>query len=384
MSAACPPRIARALLALAGALLAPGRAVAAPPAPPDRRGGLTGVLDDDGGFARAAPSPDALTRYEAAAAWSRAHGGRALLVVDGDAVTFEDLENGYDGRHGHALWSGTKSFACALAVAAEADGKLRLDEPVASALPALRADPRAAAITVRDTLALTTGLADASAILTVDFLSAHPTVRDSYDWITRRAAGLARATPGASFAYHSTHLALFGAFLRARLGGDPVAWLDARVLDPIGFRRTGWQRDPAGNASFSFGVFTTPRSWARFGVLVRDDGVFRGQRILPAGGLARCFRGSEPMPIYGLTWWLNAPLPSERRARVPSALAGLARDGGAFLPGGPEDLVAAVGWKDNRLYVIPSRHLVIVRFGEGDPGFSDPTLLGLLLGERAR
>ena len=48
-------------------------------------------------------------------------------------------------------------------------------------------------------------------------------------------------------------------------------------------------------------------------------------------------------------------------------------------PAGPADLFAAAGFKDQRLYVIPSLDLVIVRLGNGDGSFSDPEFLGRLL-----
>ncbi|MFO0747514.1 MAG: serine hydrolase [Myxococcota bacterium] len=345
--------------------------------------GFDGPDSDDGGFQSVAPTPEALARYQAAARYSKAHGGRALLVVEGDAVVFEAAQNGYDNHHGHALWSGTKSFACALALAAQADGKLSLDERAAAALPALAENPNADAITVRDLLAFTSGLDDDGDALTIDFSRARPRVADKYRWVVDHIATLARKPPGVGFTYVPSHLALFGALMRAKLGRDPVDYLQEKVLDPIGFHATGWQRDPAGNPAFAFGVYTTPRAWARFGVLVRDDGLFRGRRVLPAGAFGQCFRGSAAMPAYGLTWWLNEPIPAELRRLVPGALGGLARQGRAFLPDGPADLVVAAGWKDNRLYVIPSRRLVVVRFGEGDDGFADPALLGALLGGAA-
>src|SRR5262249_8978067 len=59
-----------------------------------RRGRSFAPIPDDGTFARAAPAPDALARYRLAAAYSRAHAGTALVVVDGDRLVFEEGENG--------------------------------------------------------------------------------------------------------------------------------------------------------------------------------------------------------------------------------------------------------------------------------------------------
>lgn len=364
------PTIAPSLLALALTLAASMASAGGP------------RLDDDGGFARAEPDPEASARYASAARYSERTNGRALLVIEGDAIVFEAYHHGHARDLAWPIWSGTKSFACALMLAAEDKKLVDLAEPVGDTLPEIAAHPVARAMTVRDTLAFTTGLEDDASVLTTDWLRERQRVDDKVRWTLARVAQLQRHLPGAHYQYVSSHLVLFTALMQRKLGEDPVAWLDRHVLSPIGFRYTSWLRDPSGTPAFAFGVSTTARSWARFGALVRDDGVFRGRRVLPAGGFARCFQGSAAMPAYGLTWWLNAPIPADKRRLLPRALGGYARDGEALLPGGPPDLVAAAGYKDNRLYVIPSRGLVVVRLGDGHAGFRDPELLGRLLGPR--
>ncbi len=78
-----------------------------------------------------------------------------------------------------------------------------------------------------------------------------------------------------------------------------------------------------------------------------------------------------------------------RAVGFPMTLGRLIADGkrGAILPGGPDDLAMAAGSADTRLYIIPSRRMVIVRFGpsgSGDrPTFSDADLLRpILMGRR--
>ena len=73
----------------------------------------------------------------------------------------------------------------------------------------------------------------------------------------------------------------FGALMTARIGGDPLDWLEERVLDPIGFRYAGWTRDPAGSAMWPYSVWTTAAEWMRFGGLLRDDGMWRESADLP-------------------------------------------------------------------------------------------------------
>lgn len=307
---------------------------------------------DSGDFAAATPDPEALDRYRAAARYSRQRNGLAVLVVEGDAVVFEEAQNGYRLDRGHHIWSGTKTFACALAMSAVADGKLALDDAPATELDRIARTRRGDLIRVHHLLHFVSGVEHGRVV----------------------------TEPGARYTYVGDHLALFIAFMRQRLGEDPLDYLKRRVLDPIGFVATRWRRDGRGLPYFGIGASTTPRSWARFGVLIRDDGRFRGREVLKPGLLSQCFSGSKAMPAYGFGIWLNEPVPRSKRPGIPGVLvAPFAREGRVLWPDGPADLVAAVGYEDNRLYIIPSRDLVIVRFGRGKARFEDEAFLERLI-----
>lgn len=316
------------------------------------------------------PDPD----YEAAAEYSRRHGGRALLVLVGDEVVFERYQNGASERLERTIFSGTKAFGCALAALAVGDGKLRLDERVADTFPGLAKRETSAAITPRDLLTQTSGLKGGGT----------PTSGDHLDWIVDRARLLAGHRPGERFTYGAAHWDLFAALLKARLGEDPIAYLERRLLVPIGMTWSHWKPDGEGQRFLGFGMVTSPRSWARYGMLLRDGGVIDGKRYLEAERVADCWRGSTANPAFGFGWWLNRPMPRElkRTAGFPTTLARIVADGerAAILPGGPSDLAMAAGSADTRLYVIPSRGMVIVRFGSSDrPDFTDAELLRPLL-----
>ena len=335
-------------------------------------------LPDDGTFAHAAPIPEALAHYRLAAEYSRARGGVALVVVDGDRLVFADDENGHGGDDPRHVFSGTASFGCALAVAAVADGRLDLEERAAATLHEWQPDPRKSRITVRQLLDDTSGLAQPFRELTVDGLRRHQHVRNKYAF----AVGVpATVDPGTTFRYGPAHLLAFGALLKRKLAEDPLAYLQRRVLTPIGFRTSWWSSDPAGNTMLPWGAWTTALEWAKYGALVRDGGLWRGTRVLPSDGVAACLRGSAVMPAYGLTFWLNAPVGPRVSARAIPALRGGGPTGFLYADG-PPDLFAAVGQHDNRMYVVPSRGLVIVRLGTGSRQWRDAEFLARVLDGR--
>ena len=113
-----------------------------------------------------------------------------------------------------------------------------------------------------------------------------------------------------------------------------------------------------------FGAFLTAREWAKFGKLILDEGSWKGKQIIPGDKLKQCFVGSEANPAYGLNWWLLG-----KRAGTAKQLASRRI---------PADTVAAMGAGKQRLYVIPSRNMVVVRQAEATK-FDDGEFLQRLL-----
>jgi CubicO group peptidase (beta-lactamase class C family) len=264
---------------------------------------------------------------EAAFAYAERHALQALVVQQAGAITFEWYGGGYDAQKPHALYSGTKSFWGVAAVAAEEDGLLALDEPVALTLPAWEYGERAR-VTLRNLLQLTAGIGFGGLGNTV------PTFE-------RAVAVELKDPPGERFTYGGIPLQVFGAVLQRKLeprGLSPNAYLNERVLDPIGLHVAAWRKLNDGNEPLPTGAFLAAREWLKFGLLVRDRGMCDDRSIVSVSALARCFIGSEANPRYGAGWWLS-PLP-----QVP-------------------DLVYASGSGGQAMYVIPSASAVVVKYG---------------------
>ncbi|MGH9901952.1 MAG: hypothetical protein ACRD68_09095, partial [Pyrinomonadaceae bacterium] len=135
------------------------------------------------------------------------------------------------------------------------------------------------------------------------------------------------------------------------------------------------------------GAFLTAREWARFGQFILQGGRWEGKQLVPRALLEECFKGTATNPAYGLTFWLNTAPARGGGAAVADGGEGffgrrretdhISEDG--ILPGGPRDLVMAAGAGKQRLYVIPSLDMVIVRQGR-QSGFDDAEFLSRLLG----
>jgi CubicO group peptidase (beta-lactamase class C family) len=98
-------------------------------------------------------------------------------------------------------------------------------------------------------------------------------------------------------------------------------------------------------------MFATPRDWARFGLLYLQDGVWNGERILPEGWV-KCTTTptpGAPQGEYGALFWLNVGAPSDSSDRTMASV--------------PVDLFFARGFQEQRVFMVPSKNLVLVRFG---------------------
>lgn len=295
------------------------------------------------------PTAEAPTKsqIEAAAEYHRSHGGFALIMLHEGKVIHEEYAEGRDSDQAGQLASGTKSFAGVVAVAAQEDGLLRLDEKVCETITEWKDDRRKSQITIRQLLSLSSGL--------VGGPTGSP---QSY------AASIADDTfadPGEQFRYGPNPFQVFGELMRRKLKTESyLDYLKRRILDPLDCTWGRWTIRRGDEPSLPSGASFTVREWVKFGEMIRLDGKVGDKVILKSESVAELFKPGANKS-YGLTWWLGGEAGS--------------RD----IPG----MVMAAGAGKQRLYVLRERDLTIARLAPvaGGGRFSDSEFLGLLTGE---
>lgn len=324
---------------------------------------------DEESFGNDVPSEEELARYEDAAAWSEARDGRALLVMRGEDIVYERYRDDVDPEVSSQLNSGTKLFSCALAGIGVRDGWLDLDAPIADTLPGFTGSPD---VTARHLLQFTSGLREDNWRLTLDSYRDTPRIADKVAIALTQPQD---TPPGEVYNYASVHLWLFSALVAAHTGHSAEAELNEQLFAPIGLRTGGWMTDEAGNTSLAYGAFTTAREWAKFGILLRDDGMWEGERLLPEGWVDLCRTGSAANPAYGLATWLSLSPEGADLGRIdPPA------DGGPLFTEEPQpEWLVGAGAKNQRLYILPDEDLVIVLLSDGSSRFDDRDFLDRLL-----
>lgn len=113
-------------------------------------------------------------------------------------------------------------------------------------------------------------------------------------------------------------------------------------------------------------LWSVPRSMARFGLLLLARGVWNGDTVIrDQSYFTDMVSTSQNLnPSYGYLYWLNG----KDRMMLPGIEASLP---GPMIPQAPSDMYMGLGKNDQKLYVIPSQNMVIIRMGNPPTG-SEP------------
>jgi CubicO group peptidase (beta-lactamase class C family) len=115
------------------------------------------------------------------------------------------------------------------------------------------------------------------------------------------------AEPGTEWAYSTGTTAILAEIAADELGGGDAldTYVHERLLDPLGMTSTVLDEDSTGTWLGGLGANSTPRDFAKFGLLFLRDGVWDGERILPEGWVDTSRSPSAANPSYGLQWWID-------------------------------------------------------------------------------
>lgn len=269
-----------------------------------------------------------------------------LILVKGRIV----MEAYFDGHTASTSWqwnSAGKTLVAAVTGIAEEAALVDLDAPVSEYLEqgwtSAPAD-KEALITPWHLLSMTTGLEDVNLVRPAGLTYvADAGTRWSYSNVFQRLMDVVAATEAQDFETY------FNARLKQKIGMDGF-WVNGTI----------------------FKIYhSTTRSMARFGLLALNQGTWNNEPILNSEFFNASTATSQSInPAYGYFWWLNG----KNSFMVPG---GQTVYPGQLVPQAPADMFAAMGAEDQRIYVVPSRDMVVVRMGNvSDPNSPSFALSG--------
>ncbi len=251
------------------------------------------------------------------------------------------LEKYFDTFTADSLWywaSAGKTLTAFLTGMAQQDGKVQLNERVSAYLGTGWTNAPLAKenlITLQHLLSMTSGLNDDPALPCTDLS-------------TNRACLQYLADAGSRWGYHTGAYYKLHDVLQSISGQGITPYTRAQVGDRIGM-----------NGFWVNGTYiSNARSMARYGLLNLARGRWGTDTLLKDTTFFRQMTTtSQPLnQSYGYLWWLNG----QASYMVPGVQFVFRQP---LVPNASPDMLAALGLNDQKIYVVPSREMVVIRMG---------------------
>ena len=265
---------------------------------------------------------------------------RAVLVIYKDQIIAEKYATGFDKDSKILGWSMTKSLLSTMYGVLQYQGGINVQDK--APIEAWKSDERNE-ITIHNLLQMNSGLeweedyGKISDVTKMLFLEK--------DMTKSQAEKPLAGKPNETWYYSSGTSNLLSGILRKQFKSHQE-YLDfpyVNFIDKIGMHSMLIEADMEGNYVGSSYGWANARDWAKFGLLYLHRGNWNGTQIFDDSWVDYV---TKPTPTsdgrYGAHFWLNA---------------------GGFHPDVPKDMYSANGYQGQRVYIIPSKDLVIVRFG---------------------
>jgi CubicO group peptidase (beta-lactamase class C family) len=257
-----------------------------------------------------------------------------MILVNGRII----MEEYFNGHNSSAEWewnSAGKTLVAAISGIAQEEGLINISNKASDYLGTEWANmplPKENLITVRNLLTMTSGIDDTKQLVLKPNLTyvADAGARWAYGNVFKKLIDVVSQSSNQNFETY------FNAKLKSKIGMD-------------GF----W------NFGTIFSTYhSSTRSMARFGLLALNNGKWNSEQIINESFFNESVTSSQNINLsYGFLWWLNGKethmIPTEQTVYQ-----------GSLVPNAPTDMYAAMGASDQRIFVIPSKKMVIIRMGK--------------------
>ncbi|WP_395060676.1 serine hydrolase domain-containing protein [Flavobacterium sp.] len=257
-----------------------------------------------------------------------------IILVNGRIV----MENYFNSHNAAANWywaSAGKTLTSTVTGIAQQEGLLNINNKVSQYIGSgWTSAPLAKEnlITCKNLLSMSSGLDDST---------------DAVD----PASLIYTADAGTRWAYYNVYVKLQDVVASAS-GQTWSSYFNTKLRDKIGMNGDWIQ---SGNNSV---YWSSTRSMARFGLLMLNKGKWNSDQILNETYFNEATNTSQTInQAYGYLWWLNG----KSSFHLPQSQLQFY---GSIIPNGANDMFMALGKNDQKIYVIPSKKMVVIRMGD--------------------
>lgn len=273
-------------------------------------------------------------------------GTAGLVIIKDNQILSEYYFNGYAQNDITNSFSMAKTFTTMMLGKAIEQGYIKgLDQKITDFIPEFKNDKFGAECTVGDLSAMTSGYDWDEDY----YFPLNPTAKAYYgdDIVKQMLARKFVSQPGGHFKYQSSDTQLLGIVIERALKNKSLSqYFQEEFWQPMGMELDAqWSKDNPKGMEKTYCCFNaTARDFAKLGQLLLNDGNWYGKQILDSVFVQKmvlpnkkAFRPNEPQ-IYGYSVWMDY------NYKTP--------------------FYAMLGHLGQRIIVIPSEKLVIVRTGK--------------------
>ncbi|GAA3511649.1 serine hydrolase [Aquimarina addita] len=263
---------------------------------------------------------------------------KSFIILKNGKIAVEQYFNGSDIDDSNPWFSVGKTLTAFTIGIAQQEGLLDINSSSSTYLGngwAAITSEQENAITVKHHLTMTTGL-DYS-------VSNNCTDPDCLTFLN---------PPEDFWYYHTAAYTLLTEMVANAANLEYATYFDTRLKNKIGMSGN-WVSLGYANVYYS-----NARSMARFGLLNLNKGNWNTTEILTDQNyFTEMTTTSQSLnQSYGYLWWLNG----KSSSRIPGSTGEFS---GSLIPDAPDDMIAGLGLNDQKLYIVPSQNLVVVRMG---------------------
>jgi CubicO group peptidase (beta-lactamase class C family) len=173
------------------------------------------------------------------------------------------------------------------------------------------------------------------------------------------------APPGTRYQYANASAELIAVIIERATKRRYAAFISEAVIKPLGAAGGEvWVDRPGGSAHSGCCMLLPAETWLRLGLLLMNDGVWEGRRLLPVGFVEAMKTPTAFNPRYGLGVWVQGEYIPRRGFGRPGQMLGAVLHSEPYLA---PDLFLFDGNADQVLYMIPSQKIAILRMGDPPP-----------------
>jgi CubicO group peptidase (beta-lactamase class C family) len=278
---------------------------------------------------------------------------RAFILLKDGKIVMERYYNNFSATSNWYWASAGKSLTAAIVGIAQEEGRLNIHDAVSTYLGSgwtSLPDSLESKIKIIHLLTMTSGLDD----------------RVSNPDCTAPECLVYKVPAGSRWAYHNGPYTLLNTIVSNAVGQPFNVYMNLKLL-----RRCGMQGAflPAEN---NIVMFSTARSFARFGLLTLANGDWDNEQLITDKNYIHEMLNSSTdlNESYGYLWWLNGK--SSYKLPVLDFVFS-----GSLFQNAPTDLVAALGKDGQIIHIVPSLGIVLIRMGDAPSNGGGAVSLGL-------